>query len=44
MYGDRTKIRLLGVSTMQSIRKLITNDVHLKLYNVVYHYDLDKII
>ena len=29
---------------MQSIQKLINNNVHLKLHNVINHYDLNKII
>ena len=29
---------------MQSIQKLINNNVHLKLRNVIDHYDLNKII
>ena len=31
------KIRLLVVSMMKSIQKLIDNNVHLKLYNVINH-------
>ena len=38
------KIRLLGVSMMQSIQKLINNNVHLKLHNVISNYDLNKVI
>ena len=38
------KIRLLVVSMMQSIQKLINNNVHLKLHNIINHYDLNKII
>ena len=36
--------RLLVVSTMQSIQKLINNNAHLKLHNVIHHYYLSKII
>ena len=32
------------VNTMQSIKKLIDNNVHLKLHNVISQYDLNKII
>ena len=32
------------VSTMQSIQKLICNNAHLKLHNVINEYDLNKII
>ena len=38
------KIRLLVVSTMQCTQKLINNNVHLKLHNVINYYDLNKII
>ena len=37
------EIRLLVVSTMQSMQKLINNNVHLKLHNVMNRYDLNKI-
>ena len=29
---------------MESIQKLSDNNVHLKLHNVINHYDLNKII
>ena len=38
------KNRLLVVSRRQSIQKLIYNNVHLTLYNVVNQYELNKII
>ena len=28
---------------MQSVQKLIYNNVHLKLHNIINHYDLNKI-
>ena len=37
------KVRLLVVSTIKSIQKLINNNVHPKLHNVINHYDLNKI-
>ena len=38
------KTRLLVVSTMQTIQKLMYDTVHMKLHNVIRQYDLNKII
>ena len=42
IYTVKDKTRLLVVNT-QSIQKLIYNNVHLKLHNVINQYDLNKI-
>ena len=36
-------IRLQGMNTMKCIQKLINNNVHLKLHNVINHYNPNKI-
>ena len=36
------KIRLLVVSTMKSISKVINNNVHPKLHSIINHYNLKK--
>ena len=38
------KTRVLEVSRMQSIQKLMYNNVDLKFHNVINQYDLSKII
>ena len=38
------KIRLPLVSMMQSIQKMINNNVHVKLHNVINLYDFSKVI
>ena len=40
---SQIKFRLLVVSTMQSIQKLINNNVYLKSHNGLNHYDFNKI-